>query len=205
MSDTFPGQNTDFFVVVDGQPKGPFKGLRSVFELNISPDTPIWYEGIGYWTPAAIDPVVRQLFDPMSEFYQANPDALDLMNARSRGETTPNRPDPARLPDPPSVRPAAFSAPQPAAPSPAAPAANPTVIITQGRPKSFLIGSILIIVFMSLPCGVISLIYSFKTRNRLRDGNIEAAFRASEISQLWIAIGIVVGLIEVVAMPFFSF
>lgn len=201
MTETYPGQNTDFFVVIDGQPKGPFRGLRSVFELNITPDTPIWYDGVGYWTPAAIDPVVRQLFDPRSPFYQANSDALDLMEARSRGETTPNRPDAGRLPDAPTahvIEPVFEKASTQAA------ATSQTIILTRNRPKSYIIGSIIIIVLMSLPCGVVSLIYSWKTRNKLRDGDLEAAGRASEISQLWIAIGIVVGLIQFVAMPFIS-
>ncbi len=199
-TDSYPGRDTDFFVVVDGRPKGPFKGLRQVFELNITPDTPIWYQGLEYWTPAAIDEVTRQLFDPGSAFYAANPDALDVMKARTRGLTTPNRPDPSRLPDPP----APAKAPEGAAPSVVATAAPVGAIALTAVPKSYIVGSLLILFLMSLPAGVIALIYSFKTRRKIREADIAAAARASEISQLWIAIGIVLGLIWMVAWPLIS-
>lgn len=195
MTDSYPGRDTDFFVVVDGRPKGPFKGLRQVFELNITPDTPVWYQGLEYWTPAAIDEVTRQLFDPMSAFYQANPDALDIMTARSQGLTTPNRPDPSRLPDPPAAAPAV----QPAVANPAAAAVSGTAV-----PKSYIVGSLIILFLMSLPAGIVALIYSLKTRRKIRETDMIAAARASEIAQLWIAIGIVLGLIWMVAYPLIS-
>lgn len=203
MTDSFPGQSIDFFVIVDGQPKGPFKGLKQVFELNITPDTPIWYEGLGYWTPAAVDEVTRQLFEPGSPFYGANPDALDIMTARAQGLTTPNRADAARLPDPPAPPFQNEEQARPAQPADAT-TAYFQVVPAAPLPKSYLIGSLLILVLMSLPAGVIALIYSLKTRRKLRDNDIAGAISASETAQLWIAIGIVLGLIWMVAWPLIS-
>lgn len=60
-------ENTEFFIVVNGETVGPIKGLTELRKYNIAPDTPVWYDGLGDWTPAIIAPLTGDIFVVQSE------------------------------------------------------------------------------------------------------------------------------------------
>lgn len=49
------------WVQLDGRQQGPFS-LEQLRGMNLSPDTPVWYEGLPQWTFAAAAPVTSVLF-----------------------------------------------------------------------------------------------------------------------------------------------
>lgn len=95
----YPGRDTEFFAVLNGTPTGPIVGLVELFRHEITPDTPVWYEGLDDWKPALMTSLTRQLFEPGSEFYRAHPEALVIMQGRMTGADPSDMPD--LLPDSP--------------------------------------------------------------------------------------------------------
>lgn len=186
MATSYPGQNTDIYIIIDGRQQGPYHGLAEVYPLNITPDTPVWYDGLKDWTPAMFASVTRQLFEPGSEFYRAmNAAPTPAESAPAQAFQTPSQPDP------PSV----------GAPAGEMPYVNH--FNNPDRPRSYVLGSVLTIILFNMICGIIALVYSFKTRRRILEGDFKAAARASEVSQIWICVGIVLGIIAIVAWPVF--
>lgn len=186
MPQQYPGQNTEFYIVINGVQTGPLTGLAQVASYNPTPDTPVWYEGLDDWTPAIMASLTRQLFDPASDYYraQANP-----------------QPEPQIQPAPQQ---ATQPAPQPATAHPyAAPAAAPAFAGVH-KPKSYLGWSIAVTILFNFIAGIVAIVYSCKVNSRWNRGDAQGAVRASERVQWWIAISIVVGLVTSVAGLFVS-
>ena len=197
MTETYPGQHTEFFIVSGGVPVGPIVGLVEVFKHNIGPDTPVWYDGLDDWSPALMADLTRQLFTPGSPFYKTHPEALQIMQGRMTGA------DPDTLPtlvDDPEV-------PAPANPiTPTAPVTPTTPAAPQPRkPATYLVLAIIATILCCLPTGIVASIYSSRVSTLYFRGEYEKACKASEAAQWWIAVTIVVGLVAAVASVFWSF
>ena len=50
------------WIYLNGIQQGPYT-LEQIRVLNIDPSTPVWYNGLDEWTPAAKAPAVASLFD----------------------------------------------------------------------------------------------------------------------------------------------
>lgn len=205
----YPGYNTDFFVVLNGVVTGPLTGLEEVFKYNITPDTPVWYDGLPDWQPAIMTPLTRQIFTPGSEFHRF----LIEKQSGADVETSPIPENtPTAIPEdnseiPPEI-PAADDEVPPVIPAQQFAGAGsqqaqymgamPQQAMTPNgskQPSSYLVWSIVITFLCNLLCGVVAIIYSLKVKSKLRAGNIEGAKRCSERAQWWIASSIVVGLV----------
>ena len=187
----FPGQDIEFFVVIDGNITGPIEGLEKLFSQNIAPDTPVWYEGLDDWQPAIMAPLTRQIFTPGSDFMKymaqqadninndvATPQVSESVNTTQTTVEQTNR--------------------QPASAPAVVYATTDGEVFSLKRPHPYLIWSIVVLVVFNLICGVIALIYSYKVKIKFAKGYYESAKRCSETTQWWIAIGICCGLIMTV-------
>lgn len=169
----YPGQDTEFFVVLNGVTTGPLVGLEQVEERRISADTPVWYEGLSDWQPAIMAPLTRQLFtaDSAYRLWQAGA-------AVPEADVAPVAPEPV----------AQVSALQP----------QTADAMPAERPKPYMIWAIVVAVLFNIVCGIIALVYSVKVKTKYAAGNVESAGRCSVTAQWWIAVGICVGLIMTV-------
>lgn len=204
----YPGSETEFFVMLDGAQKGPYRGLLEVFKLNIRPDTPVWHDGLAEWTPAFLDKLTGQLFSPQSGFYRVNPEALAIMQARASGlnpdaDVREYSPEPPALPEPPVAEAFQESAPTYGARSSAG-AAPQMPMPDIDKPKAYLAWSIVMTILCCLPTGIVAIVYSCKVNSAWYMGDVEKSRRASERAQLWIVLSFILGLIATIAMMFWS-
>lgn len=195
MTENYPGQNTEFYIVIGGVPAGPYRGLVEVFRHNISPDTPVWYDGLSDWTPALLADHTRQIFTPSSPFYNAHPEALQIMQGRMAGadpDTLPTLVDDPEVPEPetPVIR---------TSPTTPTSSASPTASATPGdsspeKPNAYLTLAIVVTIVCFFPTGLMAVYYASRVNSMIKKGNIEYARSASETAQWWIAATIVLGL-----------
>ena len=47
----------EIYIHANGSNMGPYS-LEQLKDLGISPDTPVWYNGLPDWTPAGVAPVI---------------------------------------------------------------------------------------------------------------------------------------------------
>lgn len=212
-----PGQNTRFFIVLEGVVTGPLIGLDSVRQYNIRPDTPVWYEGLDDWQPAIMAPLTRMLFMAGS-FHVAG---------AGMGMAPVNPVRPPEIPRPPvissetpgeeavetsetedekqaeshrerSPEPECGSERRIAPVPPVIPAAEPVADSIPPRPNTYLAWAIVVTVICNPIAGVIAIIYACKVRSKYARGIYESAQRCSETAQWWIAGSITLGLIMTV-------
>ena len=195
----YPGHDTLFYAVLNGVVTGPIQGLEQLYAYHITPDTPVWYEGLDDWKPALLAPLTAQYFTPDSPFLKAisQPSVeTPAVKSESPDEQMPPIPDST----PAYHEPATVVETQ----VPQTPAHTVTADYTQDieRPKPYLAWSIVVAVIFNLIFGIIAIVYSAKVRTKFAAGNIEGAQRCSVRAQWWIASGICVGLIFTVARIF---
>ena len=185
----YPGHDTEFFIVVNGVTTGPLVGLEQVIERHISPDTPVWYEGLSDWQPAIMAPLTRQLFMPDSEFYRAR--TSDLSDNSSKEDN--------HVPvDEPKIEPVHRQSSEIPHATAYASSHEADAAAAVERPKPFLIWAIVVTVIFNIICGAIAIIYSIKVKSKTVRGDCDSAARCSVTAQWWIATGICVGLIMTV-------
>lgn len=213
----YPGKEKEYFIVEGGQETGPLKGLVELIRHNVQPDTPVWYEGLSEWTPALLADMTRQLFEPGSAFYRAHPEALAVMQGRMTGadpDTLPtlrdddteaeNTPGSLEEADPElaeiEAMPAAAAQEPPILPPPAVPSGAEDKTAAEEAPKSYLAWAIVVTILCCLPAGVVSIVYSSRVKAYVNAARYAEARRYSERAQWWLAVSVVAGLVEWVAM-----
>ena len=70
---------------------------------------------------------------------------------------------------------------------------------TEPMPNTYLVWSILTMLFCCVPTGIVAIIYSSKVSSRFSSGDYDGAKRASDTAALWIIVTVVLGL---VSLPF---
>lgn len=185
--ENYPGHDTEFFIVIHQTTYGPFKGLTELSSQNVTPQTPVWYDGLDDWTPAIMAPLTRQLFTPGSEYYRAMAESDTVAEPPVAPAQPVGRQDTTVL--------------SPKAPHPyAADNAGQNVVAAQSpdRPKTYLVWAIAVTVLCNMIAGAIAIIYACKVTTKMRNGDMASAQRCSETAQWWIAISICLGLVMTV-------
>lgn len=183
----YPGQDTDFFVVLNEVVTGPITGLVDLAAYNLTPVTPVWYEGLDDWKPAMLAPLTSQLFDPNSEFHR--------YVAQSKAQAAlPVAEEPPQIPR----QEPAYTAPQQPMYNNAAYASPVQSVQVEKKPSTFMVWSVLSTILFNPICGIIAIVYSWKVSSKYRQGKIASAKKCSECAQWWIAISICLGLIALV-------
>lgn len=189
---SYPGHDTEFYAVLNDVVTGPVTGLVNLAAYNITPYTPVWYDGLDDWKPAMLAPLTSQLFDPNSEYHrylkQAGEAQIPEGNVVEEPPQIPFRENIRQAPEPPVE-------PQRENSNVYAPIGDTGEVVQ--KPPTYMIWSIVVAVVFNLFCGIIAIIYSWKVSSKFRRGNIKSANKCSELAQWWIAISICVGLIMV--------
>lgn len=162
-----------YWIYVDGLQRGPFT-IDELAQLNIKPDTPVWYEGLDNWIKAAESPGLAPLLNRYNQPAQEETVNVEYTEVDPRTDTII---DSAYQPQQQSQ--SAYTAtgkPQPA----------------EGEecPPTFLVWSILSTICCCLPLGIVAIIYSGKVKPCWQRGDIRGAKKASEMAEIMIILSI---------------
>lgn len=196
-----------YWIIVNGQPKGPFTP-DEISELGVvTPGLRVWRKGLTQWVAITDVPELAHLLDGKVDI-SANPDAtvetveVEEVTAVEVGE---------------SARPAEPAQPQPyadggdtAAPaggsfsswgntSSSSASADTTV---EPMPQTYLPWNVLATICCCIPAGIIGIIFSAKVSKKYNEGDMAGARKASEAAAWCLMIAIVLGL---VSFPFQMF
>lgn len=164
----------NYFIVKDGIQSGPFS-IEELYEQGITASTPVWHAGMPDWTVAQkveeLQPVLMQ--DPSYD-----------------GLTPP--------PIYPSSAPQVAPLPGSSRPGSSYQGTSTRQGNTDTCPKTWMVESILVILFCCLPFGIVGLVYACKVSSLFAQGNYEDAVKASNDAGKWTKTGFFVGLGAVV-------
>ena len=147
------------WIMLNGERRGPY--LPDSLPLSeMTPETPVWYDGLPGWMAAGKAPLTAMHF------------AISTDTPEAQLPQTPPQPQCAMASTP---------TPKPAQPS-------------EKCPPTFLVWSILLTICCCNPVGIIPIMLGASVSSNFRNNNIQAARRASYITEWWIAITLVLGL-----------
>lgn len=177
----------EIYIHTNGSNMGPYS-LEQLKGLGISPDTPVWYNGLPDWTPAGAAPATRELFfapSPDKAIVPAEPSA-EAQPAPAPGESAPPVPGGQQGYNPnqgyyggQGYNPQGYSY-------------GPG---QQGPPPSYLAWAIISTLCCCMPFGIVAIIYASKVNSLWLRGDVYGAQKASQRAQLWTILAIVLGLI----------
>ena len=151
-----------YYLIINGEKSGPFT-IDQLATQHITPETPVWTEGMSDWMPA-------QQVAELSSLIAA-----------------PQMPEPevaqhAAAPQAPAYNAApSYGNPQPQA-------ANGQVM-----PPNYLVWSILVTLLCCLPGGIVAIVYSTQVSSRFLQGDYEGANASSHNARKWAIISAVAG------------
>jgi hypothetical protein len=157
----------EIYIIVNKEQCGPYS-LEQLSRMDITPDTPIWYEGLEKWVPAGESPIVREIFAHRPS---------DTASSRTAGNVTFSQ-----IRQQPTGDNATVSA---------------TATVRPAKPSTYLVGSILVTFFFNTILGLIAIFFSARVTSLYNEGNVESARHSSETAQLFIILSIVVGLVTI--------
>lgn len=170
-----------YWINHNGVQAGPVD-LEGLKEMSLTSAAYVWHEGLPDWVKITQLPELQGCYDMVGE--PVEPRADEAPEPAVMGE-------PYRAPYQPQGAPGDYQ-PQ---------YAQPQSPVTEPCPPSNLVWAILSTVLCCMPAGVVAIIYAVKVMNKYREGDIEAAKRASETGAWWCIASIVLG---IVVQPFAS-
>ena len=165
----------EIYIHANGSNMGPYS-LEQLKDLGISPDTPVWYNGLPDWTPAGVAPATRELFfapSPDKAIVPAEPPA-EAQATSASGESAP---------------------PVPGSQQGYNPQGYPYGPGQQGPPPSYLAWAIISTLCCCMPFGIVAIIYASKVNGLWLRGDVNGAYKASARAQTWTILAIVIGLL----------
>lgn len=156
-----------FWIYLNGIQQGPYT-FEQVKLLPLEPTTPVWYDGLPKWLPAAQAPATAPLFAAQP---QAEPQVMDDGCGQAFGA-----PAPAAGP---------VYAPQPAMQQPAAGEPMPK------RPPTYMVWCILFTILCCSPVALAGIITGSISTSRYNAGDYEGAQRMSNATEWLLIISIV--------------
>ena len=166
------------WVHLNGQQQGPYE-FDDLKNLPITPQTPVWYDGLMQWTVAGVAPATAVLFQQQPQPNQ------------------PQQPNPAQQPN------LANSANQPQQPNPAQwqqfqqfqqwqqwQAGQPQWQSAPKRPATFIVWNALVLIFFCSLFGLIGLICGIISSSRYDAGDYQGAKSMSTAAAWFLVIGI---------------
>ena len=187
------------YVIFNGQQYGPYQ-MDELRRMPVTPQTPVWYQGLPDWIEAGMAPATRFLFEaPQPEPSQtACADALP----------DPPYADCGPLPEPPYADGNCDPLPEP--PYQMDGAGEPTQCGPENcqprrDPGSYMAISILLTIFCCLPFGIVACIKSAGVSDCLAKGDYDGAWRNSRSALTWIWVSLICGVLCYVGLLIFGF
>lgn len=187
------------YVIFNGQQYGPYQ-MDELRRMPVTPQTPVWYEGLPDWTEAGMAPATRFLFEA--------PQPEPSQTACADPLPDPPYADCGPLPEPPYAD--GNCGPLPDPPYPMDGAGEPKQCGPEnGRPRrdpsSYMAISILLTIFCCLPFGIVACIKSAGVSDCLAKGDYDGAWRNSRSALTWIWVSLICGVLCYVGLLIFGF
>lgn len=183
------------WIHINGVQEGPFDESNLPLD-RMNAATPVWYEGLSYWMPAAKAPVTAQILtNYMMQASAPHQQADTRPNAPGEPidvEYTEEQPRAQQAYTPNNQQTSNFSGQQSNTryQQPGTPAAQQP----DKRPATYLIWSILLTVLCCNPIGIIPIITGTQVTSKYKNYNFEGARKSSELTEWWLMITIVTSL-----------
>lgn len=177
----------EIYIHANGSNMGPYS-LEQLKDLGISPDTPVWYNGLPDWTPAGVAPATRELFfapSPDKAIVPEEPSA-EAQATPASGESAPPIPSGQQGYNPNQ----GYYGQQGYNPQ-----GYPYGPGQQGPPPSYLAWAIISTLCCCMPFGIVAIIYASKVNGLWLRGDVNGAYKASARAQTWTILAIVIGLL----------
>lgn len=161
-----------YWIIVDGQPRGPFTPDEIASMGVVSPSLRVWHKGLPEWVAISEVPELAALLPAGSEAGEVEDVVAEETVVEEVRHAQPT-PEPVR-----------------------------TFVSVDSAPKmpaTYLPWNVLATVCCCLPVGIVGIIFSSKVTRKFNEGDLVGARRASEQAAWCLIIAIVLGL---VALPF---
>lgn len=185
-----------YWIIVDGQPHGPFTPDEIAAKGVVSPTLRVWRKGLSEWVLLPQVPELVHLLGPDWKPTDADVEAtaepaetieVEAVEVEPQAKTEP---EPQPQPQPETPRQQAFSWGATATAGPAQPAAE-----SEPMPPTYLPWNVLATVCCCIPLGLIGVIFSSQVSRKYLLGDIEGARRASERAAWCFIIAFTLGLV----------
>ncbi len=169
-----------YWIIVDGQPVGPFTSSELKVRRDFSVNLPVWSNDLPDWSTVANVPELACLLetDQTVEAREVESDSV-----REQGQSGPVHEQPQQsVADNTSrwIPQNVYAA---------------TAVSTQPRPKTFIGWNIAMLFCCCLVGGVIGIVFGSQVNGKWERGDYEGARRASEIAEWCVIISFVLGLV----------
>jgi hypothetical protein len=196
----------EIYIIINNQQSGPYT-IEQLRAMSLSPNTPVWYEGLRDWTPACNAPATQVLF-----YTQNQPDNNQYQQPNQQyGQW--QRPD-GQQPNyggqyqQPNYGQNNYGYPNQPYGQPNQPYGQPNQPYGQPnygnqwngnnippRPNNHLALAIIVTILCCLPFGIAAIISASNVNSQYDRGDYEGAIRSSNKAQTWIIVSIVTGLV----------
>lgn len=178
----------DYWIITDdNRQAGPYS-LQDLSECDITPDTPVWHDGLNDWVKASeVEELAALLASQPPAVPVEEPTGAQVIITCDNAE--PQQQQPADQPASPAVI---------YVPAYAIPPGYVPVVPAGTEPKSppsYLVWAIICTIVCFLPLGVCAIIFSTKVKSHFKAGRLDKAYRASELAALFVILSFVVWLV----------
>ena len=188
-----------YWVIIANRQQGPYE-LEDLKLLPLTPNTPVWHEGLPQWVPAV---QVKEVMDILNaeEQQQAentaeNPTDAEENFDNSAEQATEENGNQGNENDSANAGNYSYSFVNAGYQNAGSNAQRRMDTLHEGqRPDSYLAWAIIVTILCCLPCGIVSIIYATMVNSRFDRGDVEGAKKASETAQMWIILSITLGLL----------
>lgn len=174
--------NMKYWIYRDGLQRGPYT-IEELADMNLQPDTPVWYEGLDNWITAAESPGLAPLLATRRDDGNDRPHDVDFVDlSDNHAAETPD--SGARLQ-------------QSAVRQPTEQTSQSAAQMPQGKcPPTYLALSIIATICCCLPLGIASIFFSGKVKPKWQLGDEAGARKASETAEILIILSITLSLLS---------
>lgn len=188
-----------YWVIIANRQQGPYE-LEDLKLLPLTPNTPVWHEGLPQWVPAV---QVKEVMDILNaeEQQQTENTAENPVDAEENFENSAEQApeengNQGNQNNSANAGSYSYSFANAGYQNAGFNAQRRTDTLHEGqRPDSYLAWAIVSAILCCVPCGIVSIIYAALVNSRYDRGDVEGAKKASETAQMWIMVSITLGLL----------
>ncbi len=154
---------------------GPFT-LEELKDQLLTPDTKVWYNGLGDWTPASQIEELKPILDMMPPMPPSSTTGTE--ETAMPHESVPPTPEQPEQSQPEQDRP------------------------VPPMPDTWLVWSILATIFCCQLIGIVGIVYAAQVESEYRQGHYEKAQEYSNNARIWTLVALALGLVVIICYVF---
>lgn len=169
----------EYWIFLNNEKQGPYT-LTDLQQVELSPDTLVWRDGLNRWVEA------QEIEELEILFATKQPPTFEEEAKSNQSNVNCNNIPPVYLPQEKEVTPPQYI-PQPQTIEPAQEQQKPC-------PPNYLVWAILSTLCCCQPLGIVAIIFAANVNSKYNRGDYEGAVKNSERAALWVILSFVIGL-----------